>query len=163
MRIYAVINGIKNDALHDLDQSIYDWEKAYEVSSDEKLTMYMPIKTNGFDILKTLHYLQRYLNTYSPAKTFTINGSQKVLIENNSVIKQITILHNIFEQSYVSLQFKIYFGFLLQQGKIYTTTAKTQLHLCDVNLTISHGYLKIKLINSNLWNKYLNILIKYIV
>ena len=123
----------------------------------------MPINTNGFNILKTLHYLQRYLNTYSPAKTFTINCSQKGLIENNSVVKQIKILHNSFEQSDVSLQFKIYFGFLLQQDKIYTTTAKTQLQMFDVNLTIPHGYSKIKLINSNLRNKYLNILIKYIV
>ena len=69
----------------------------------------------------------------------------------------------IVSNNHVSLQFKIYFGFLLQQDKIYTTTAKTQLHLCDVNLTIPHGYLKIKLINSNLRNKYLSILIKYIV
>ena len=162
MRIYAVIHGIKNDALHDLI-CIYDREKAYEVSSDEKLTMYMPINTNGFDILKTLHYLQRYLNTYSPAKTFTVNGSQKVLIENNSVIKQIKILYNSFGQSYVSLQFKFFFGFLIQQDKIYTTTATTQLQMFDVNLTIPHGYFKIKVINSNLRNKYLNILIKYIV
>ena len=43
LRIYALIYGIKNDALHDLNQSIYDWEKAYEVSSDEKFTMHMPI------------------------------------------------------------------------------------------------------------------------
>ena len=55
LRIYAVIYGIKNDALHDLGQSIYDWEIAYEVSSDEKYTMHMPINMNGFDILKTSH------------------------------------------------------------------------------------------------------------
>ena len=74
LRIYAVIYVIKNDALHDLDQSIYDWEKAYEVSSDEKFTMHMPINTNGFDILKTSHYLHGYFITNASDKTFIING-----------------------------------------------------------------------------------------
>ena len=41
LRIHAVMYDIKNDALHNLDQSIYDWEKAYEVSSDEQFTMHI--------------------------------------------------------------------------------------------------------------------------
>ena len=51
--MYFVCYGIKNAALNNLDISIYDWEKAYEISSDEKFTMHMPIDMNGNDILKT--------------------------------------------------------------------------------------------------------------
>ena len=87
LRIYAVIYGIENDALHDLDHSIYDWEKAYEVSSDEKFTMHMSIDMNGFDILKTSHFLHSYLNTNSPEKTFIVNGNQNVLLPSGSIIK----------------------------------------------------------------------------
>ena len=52
LRIYAVIYGIKNDTLHNLGQSIYHWEKAYEISWDEKFDL------NGNDILKTPHLHQ---------------------------------------------------------------------------------------------------------
>ena len=45
--MHFVCYGIKNAALNNLDISIYDWEKAYEISSDEKFTMYMPIDMNG--------------------------------------------------------------------------------------------------------------------
>ena len=41
--MYFVCYGIKNAALNKLDISIYDWEKAYEISSDEKFTMHMPM------------------------------------------------------------------------------------------------------------------------
>ena len=75
---YHYIKSILN--LHNLDQSIYDWEKAYEISSDEKFTMHMPIDMNGNDILKTSHYLHGYLITNLSDKTFIINGGKRVLL-----------------------------------------------------------------------------------
>ena len=103
LRIYALLYGIKNEFLHNLDQSIYDWEKAYEISSDEKFTMHMPIDMNGLDILKTSHYLNGYLNTNEQDKTFTINGSKRVLLPNGSIIKQIQIMYNSFKFNYKPL------------------------------------------------------------
>ena len=82
LRIYD----IKNDALHNLDQSIYDWEKAYVISSNEKFTMYMPVDMNGFDILKTSNYLHGYLITNLSHKTFVINGSKGILLPSRSVL-----------------------------------------------------------------------------
>ena len=89
--VYFVCYGIKNAALYNLDISIYDWEKAYEISSDEKFTMHMPIDMNGNDILKTSHYLHGYLITNLSDKTFIINGSKRVLLPSGSIIKQIQI------------------------------------------------------------------------
>ena len=82
LRIYD----IKNDALHNLDQSIYDWEKAYVISSNEKFTMYMPVDMNGFDILKTSNYLHGYQITNLSDKTFVINGSKGILLPSRSLL-----------------------------------------------------------------------------
>ena len=89
--------------------SIYDWEKNYELSSDEKFTMHMPIDMNGNDILNISHYLHGYLNTNSSDKTFTINGSKKVLLPSGSIIKQIQILYNSFKFNYKPLTVEIYY------------------------------------------------------
>ena len=56
LQVYALIYGVK-DEYTDLDRTIYDYEKAYEVTSDERFIMHMPIDMNGFNILKTSHYL----------------------------------------------------------------------------------------------------------
>ena len=87
--MYFVFYGIKNAALNDLDMSIYDWEKAHEISFDEKFTMLMPIDMNGNATLKKSHYLHGYLITNLSDKTFIINGSKRVLLPSGSIIKQI--------------------------------------------------------------------------
>ena len=56
----------------------------------------MPIDMNGFDILKTSHYLDGHLDTNSSNKTVFINGSKRVLLPNGSIIKQVQILYTIF-------------------------------------------------------------------
>ena len=48
--MYFVCFGTKNASLNNLDISINDWEKADEISYDEKFTMNMPIDMNGNDI-----------------------------------------------------------------------------------------------------------------
>ena len=53
--IYFVCCGIKNAELNNLDMSIYDYEKAFEITSNERFTIHMPIDMNGNDILKTSH------------------------------------------------------------------------------------------------------------
>ena len=119
--IYVLIYGIKNATKNDLDFTIYDYEKAYEIVNNKlevhipidmngnellclppdlnkpyvinnKLTLHIPIDMNGNDILKTSHYLHGDLDTNAPDKTFTINGSKKVLLPSGSTIKQIQIL-----------------------------------------------------------------------
>ena len=67
--IYVLIYGLKNASKNYIDISIYDCEKAYEVSSNEQFTMFMPINMNGFDILKISHYLHGYLITNLSDKT----------------------------------------------------------------------------------------------
>ena len=107
--IYVLIYGLKNASKNDIDISIYDWEKANEISSDEKFTMHMPINMNGFDILKTSHYLHLIINLSD--KTFIINGSKRVLLPSGSIIKQIQILYNSFKLNYEKLNIQIYYGF----------------------------------------------------
>ena len=87
--MYFVCYGIKNATINDLAISIYDWKKAYEVLSDEKFTMHMPIAMNGNDILKTSHYLYGYLITNLSDKTFIINGGKKVFLPNESIIDKL--------------------------------------------------------------------------
>ena len=98
--IYVLIYGLKNASKNDIDISIYDWEKAYEVSFNEQFTMHMPINMNGVDILKTSHYLHGYLITNLSHKTFIINGSKRVLLPSGSIIKQIQIIYNSFKSNY---------------------------------------------------------------
>ena len=57
--MYFVCYDIKNAALNNLDISIYDWKKAYEISSDEKFTMHMPIDMNGKDVFKNVTLFTR--------------------------------------------------------------------------------------------------------
>ena len=106
--MYFVCYGVKNAALNNLDISIYDCEKAYEMSSDEKFTMHMPIDMNENDILKTSHYLHDYLITNLSDKTFIINGSKRVLLPSGSIIKQIQIIYNSFKPNYENLIFRIH-------------------------------------------------------
>ena len=40
--VYVLIDAVKN-GYQDLDLTIYDYEKVYEVSPNEKFTMHMPI------------------------------------------------------------------------------------------------------------------------
>ena len=70
--MYFVCYGIKNAALNYLDMSIYDREKAYEITYDEKFTMHTPIDMNGNDISKTSHYLHGYLITNILKNTTTL-------------------------------------------------------------------------------------------
>ena len=58
---------------------------------------------NGFDILKTSHYLDGHLDTNSSNKTVFINGSKRVLLPNGSIIKQFQILYNSFKFNYKTL------------------------------------------------------------
>ena len=57
--LYFVCYGIKNALKNDLDMTIYDYNKPYEIVN-ETMKMHIPIDTNGFDILKTSHYLHGY-------------------------------------------------------------------------------------------------------
>ena len=76
LQLYVIIYGIKGEAKNDLDLTIYDYEKAYEVVNNQ-FQMHVPINMNGNDILKPTHYLHGDLNTNAQDKTFTINGSKK--------------------------------------------------------------------------------------
>ena len=49
--IYAVIYGLKDNTSHDIDISIYDFDKAFEISSDEKFTMHTPIDLRTFALI----------------------------------------------------------------------------------------------------------------
>ena len=75
--------------------------------------MHMKIDMNGFDILKTSHYLPGYLITNLSDKTFIINGSKRVLLPCGSIIKQIQILYNYFKFDYEKINIQIYYGFRL--------------------------------------------------
>ena len=50
MPIYVLIYGIKNTAKSDLDFTIYDYEKAYEIINN-KLEVHIPIDMNGNELL----------------------------------------------------------------------------------------------------------------
>ena len=131
-RLYALIYGIKNEFLHNLDQSIYDWEKAYEISSDEKFTIHMPINMNGFDILKTSHYLHGYLITNLSDKTFIINGSKRIIIPSGSIIRQIQILYNSFKLNYEKLNIQIHYGFQFAFNDFFISDQNT--HIQTLNM-----------------------------
>ena len=158
--IYVLIYGIKNEAKNDLDFSIYDYEKAYEISSNERFTMHMPIDMNGHT-LHTSHFLHGYLNTNSNVKSFTINGSQKVLIPNNSTLTEIKIIYNSLRVTYKRLQIKIHYGFLLGQQNTYNTSSATQLQTFSINLSLALAHFQIQLLNTDVPNEELNILIEY--
>ena len=65
--LYLVCYGIKNALQNNVDMSIYDFDKSYEIVS-ETIKMHTPIDMNGFDILKTSHYLHCYLITIYQTK-----------------------------------------------------------------------------------------------
>ena len=94
--IYVVIHGTKNEAKNDLDFSIYDYYKSYDIIN-ETMQMHIPIDMKGNDILKTTHYLHGYLNNNTQDKTFTINGCKNILLPSLSIIKQVQILYNSFK------------------------------------------------------------------
>ena len=154
--------GIKNAALNDLDMSIYDYEKAYKVSSDEKFTMHMPINMNGFDILKTSHYLQGYFITNSSDKTFIINGNKNVLLPNGSIIKQIQILYNSLKFNYKLLNVQIYYELRLALNDFFVSDQNTQKQTFNMNRTLQNGHFRVKLLNNDVPNEELNMLIKFV-
>ena len=160
--MYFVCYVIKNAALNDLDMSIYDWEKAYEVSSDEKFTMYIPFNMNGFDILKTSHYLHGYIITNASDKTFVINGNKKVLLLNGSIIKQIQIMYNSFKFNYKILNVQIHYGFRLSLHGFFISDQNTQKRTFNMNITLQNGHFRVKLLNNNVPNEELNMLVQYI-
>ena len=90
--------------------SIYDFDKSYEIVN-ETMKKHIPLDMNGFDSLKTSHYLHGYLITNLSDKTFIINGRKRVLLPNNSIIKQIQIIYNSFKPNYEKLNIQIYYGF----------------------------------------------------
>ena len=159
--IYVLIYGIKNETKNDLDFSIYDHENAYDIIN-ETMQMHIPIDMNGNDILKTPHYLHGDLNTNAQDKTFTINGSKKILIPSGSIIKQIQILYNSFKFNNKTLNIEIYYGPNLSLSDFFTSSQTTQIQTFNTNMTIQNGYFRVKLINKDVPNEELNILIKYI-
>ena len=159
--IFVLIYGIKDEAKSDLDMTIYDYEKAYEVANNE-FQLHVPINMNGNDILKTTHYLHGDLNTNAQDKTFTINGSKKILIPSGSIIKQIQILYNSFKFNNKTLNIEIYHGPGLTLSDFFTSSQTTQIQTFNTNMTIQNGHLRVKLINKDVPNEELNILIKYI-
>ena len=159
--IYVLIYGIKDQAKNDLDFTIYDYEKAYEVVNNQ-FQMHVPINMNGNDILKTTHYLHGDLNTNAQDKTFTINGSKKILIPSGSIIKQIQILYNSFKFNNKTLNIEIYYGPNLSLSDFFTSSQTTQIQTFNTNMTIHNGHFRVKLISKDVPNEELNILIKYI-
>ena len=130
------------------------------------MQMHIPIDMNGNDILKlklkTPHYLRGDLNTNAQDKTFTINGSKKVLLPSGSIIKQIQILYNSFKFDYETLNIEIYYGPNLSLFDFLTSSQTTQIQTFNTNMTIQNGHFRVKLINKDVPNEELNILIKYI-
>ena len=57
--LYFACYGIKNALQNNVDISIYDFDKSYEIVS-KTMKMQIPFDMNGFDILKTSHYLPIY-------------------------------------------------------------------------------------------------------
>ena len=157
LRIYALIYGIKNEFLHNLDQGIYDWKKAYEISS------HMPINMNGFDILKTSHYLHGYLITNLFDKTIIINGSKRILLPSESIIKQIQILYNSFKLNYEKINIQIYYGFRFAFKDFIVSDQNTHIQTLNMNLTLQNGHFKVKLINNDVPNEELDILINIFI
>ena len=125
--------------------------------------MHIPIDMNGNDILNTSHYLHGDLNTNAQDKTFTINGSKTVLLPSGSTIKQIQILYNSFKfKNYKTLNIEIYYGPNLSLSDFFTSSQTTQIQTFNTNMTIQNGHFRLKLMNNDVPNEYLNILIKYI-
>ena len=91
----------------------------------------MPINMNGFDILKTSHYLRGYLIINSSDKTFIINGNKKVLLSNGSIIKQIQIMYNSFKFNYKLLNIQIHYEFRLPLHDFFVSRQKTQKQTFD--------------------------------
>ena len=190
--IYVLIYGIKNASKSDLDFTIYDYEKAYEIINNklevhipidmngnkllglppdlnkpydiinETMQMHIPINMNGNDILKTSHYLYGNLNTNAQDKTFTINGSEKVFIPSGPTIKQIQIIYNSFKFNHKTLNIEIHYGPGLSLSDFFTSSQTTLIQTFNTNMTIQNCHFRVKLINKDVPNEELNILIKYI-
>ena len=114
--------------------TIYDFDKSFET-----MKMCIPIDMNRFDILKTSHYLHGYLITNLSDKTFTINGGKRVLLSNNSIIKQIQIMYNTFKFNYKLLQTQIHYGFRLSLHDFFVSDQNTQKQTFNMNLTLQKG------------------------
>ena len=172
--IYVLTYGIKGEAKNDLDFTIYDYEKAYKIVNNklevhipidmngnellglppdlnkpydvinDKLTLHIPVDMNGNDILKTSHYLHGYLDTNAQDKTFTINGSKKVLIPSGSTIKQIQILYNSFKLNHKTLNIQIYYGPGLTLSSFFTSSQTTQIQTFNTNMTIQNGHFRFR-------------------
>ena len=118
--------------------------------------MHMPINMNGFDILKTSHYLHGYLITNLSDKTFIINGSKRVLLPRGSIIKQIQILYNSFKLNYGKLNIQIYYGFRFAFNNFFVSDQNTNIQTLNMNLALENGHFKIKLINNDVPNRELD-------
>ena len=58
--IYVLIYGIKGEAKNDLDLTIYDYEKAYEVANNQ-FQMHIPINMNNNKIIRLQGFLPSYI------------------------------------------------------------------------------------------------------
>ena len=104
---------------------MYDFDKSFETVT-ETMKMNIPIDMNGFDILKTSHYLHSYLITNLSDKTFIINGHKRVLLSNNSIIKQIQIMFYTFKFNYKLVHTQIRYGFRLSLHDFFVSDQNTQ-------------------------------------
>ena len=148
--LYFVCYGIKNALQNDLDMTIYDYNKSCEIAS-ETMKMHIPIDMNGFDILKTSHYLHGYIITNLSDQTFIINGS-----------KRIQSIYSSFKPNYEKLNIQIYYGFQLAFNDFFISDLNTQKQTFIMNITLQNGHFKVKLLNNDVPNGELDILIKYI-
>ena len=136
--LYFVCYSIKNALKNNVDMTIYDFDKSFETVT-ETMKMCIPIDMNGFDILKTSHYLHGYLITNLSDKTFIINGGKRVLLSNNSIIKQIQIIYNTFKFNYKLLHTQIHYGFRLSLHDFFVSDQNTQKQTLNMNLTLQNG------------------------
>ena len=61
-KVNLVLYGVKGNYFN-IDQCIYDYEKAYEISEDERFKLYMPIDFNGFDSKNYISWLYEKYDT----------------------------------------------------------------------------------------------------
>ena len=93
------IEGKQNNVDSDVFDTLYVLEKG-------KMVMQTDLNMNGYRVLNSNHYIHGYLNTRS-GNTFTLNGLDKILVPQKSIITEIDFYYPKSQSAYPRLKLEI--------------------------------------------------------
>jgi hypothetical protein len=130
---HLIVYGIEGKE-NDVDSDVYD---ALFVVDKGKMVMQTDLDLNGRRMLDSNYCLHGYLNTRN-GNTFTPNGSDKLLIPQKSIIKEIDVYYPNYQSAYPQLKFRINLNANGTIKQDYDISRPTQYNKLTTKLLVVH-------------------------